>query len=84
MTTTYTILIGIGSIALDFASQTTLPDGGYHPFSMTSLQTLSRAIVGVLSNYLHTKNWFRHIADGIAILEQFVTILGQKDSGGKT
>jgi len=50
---------------------------------MTSPQTLSRAIVGVPSNHPHTKNRFHYIADGIATLEQFITIFEQKDPSGK-
>ncbi|OCL04614.1 NAD(P)-binding protein [Glonium stellatum] len=75
----------IGSIALDFISRAAeLPDGGYHPFSMTSLQTVCRALAGVLSNYPQTRNRFHYIADGVATLDQFVTILEHKDPSGKT
>ena len=84
MMMTYTIPIGIGSVALNF-------DSGPQNFLMADIISLARlrckhscAIVGMLSNYPHTKNRFYYIADGIATLEQFVTMLGRGDPSGRT
>ncbi|KAJ5196957.1 hypothetical protein N7449_007436 [Penicillium cf. viridicatum] len=55
-----------GMLQFDFEKRVArLPDGGIHSFSTTSLRTLGKAIIGLLSEYPKTKNRLLYIADGI-------------------
>ena len=52
-----------------------LPDGGHHPFSVTSTETLGKALISLLSKYPENKNSFLYICDGEATLYQIVLAL---------
>jgi hypothetical protein len=57
-----------------------LPDGGHHPFSVTSTETLGKALINLLSKYPEYKNTFLYICDGEATMYQVVQAL-QEASG---
>jgi hypothetical protein len=59
-----------------------LPDGGHHPFSVTSKKTLATALINLLSRYPENRNSFLYICDGEATMYQVVLAL-QKVSGTK-
>lgn len=57
-----------------------LPDGGHHPFSVTSKKTLGTALINLLSKYPEHKNTFHYICDGETTLHQVVLAV-QEASG---
>ncbi|KAH7076377.1 hypothetical protein BKA63DRAFT_542384 [Paraphoma chrysanthemicola] len=59
-----------------------LPDGGYHPFAVTSTKTLAKALTNLLSRYPENKNTFLYICDGETSLYQVVQAV-QKASGSQ-
>lgn len=58
----------------------TLPDGGIHPFSLTSKATLGAALVNLLSLYPTIKNEFLYICDGETTMLDVVQALGRVSS----
>jgi hypothetical protein len=52
-----------------------LPDGGHHPFAVTSKETLGTALINLLSRYPENRNSFLYICDGEATLYQVVLAL---------
>jgi hypothetical protein len=78
----HNLIAGLSSADVDaFASidvqkrTAILPDGGHHPFSVTSRKTLGTALVNLLTKYPENKNTFHYICDGEATLYQVVLAL---------
>ncbi|KAH7069707.1 hypothetical protein BKA63DRAFT_606086 [Paraphoma chrysanthemicola] len=57
-----------------------LPDGGRHPFAVTSRETLGKALVNLLLGYPENKNTFHYICDGEATMYQVVLALQEAGS----
>lgn len=72
------LAIKLGLLQFDFDKRVArLPDGGTHQFSTTSLQTLGKAVIGLLSEYPKTKNRLLYIADGITTQQDIFKIVEQ-------
>ncbi|KAF9732614.1 hypothetical protein PMIN06_009511 [Paraphaeosphaeria minitans] len=71
------MLLNAGAFAtIDVRKRTAiLPDGGRHPFSITSKETLGTALINLLSMYPKIKNTFLYICDGEATMNEVVLAL---------
>ena len=68
---------------IDMSGRTAhLVDGGVHPFSTSSIASVSRAIVGVLKNPEDTKNRVVHVSD-IVTTQARIVELGKKYTPGQ-
>ena len=52
-----------------------LADNGVHPFSTTSLSTLCRAVIAILSNFEKVQNQVIHLSDGVITQQEFLGII---------
>ncbi|KAG8624068.1 hypothetical protein KVT40_009044 [Elsinoe batatas] len=59
-----------------------LPDGGDHPISISSKETLGKGLVGLLSKYPENKNTHLYICNGETTMKQIVLAV-QKASGSE-
>lgn len=70
-----------GFIRFDFRSHTAdLPDNGIAPFPASSLTSLARALISLLSDPSKIRNRFYHISDGVLTLQDMVRII-ENNSG---
>jgi hypothetical protein len=63
-------------MGFDFGEKTAvLTDDAVHPFSMTSLSTLCRAVITILSSFEKVQNQVIHLSDGVITQEEFLDII---------